>query len=78
MSRRAAAEPMLPLDCRQRRPRRGGWKWRPSETREDPQFYRAVVYLRHIGRPVYRSGNWHKVNGAYADRGQLLALAVSL
>lgn len=75
MTRRATAEPMLPLDMRQRR---GGYKRRPFDTREDPQFYRAVLFLRAAGRVVYRCGGMHKVDGKIAERGQLLALAASM
>jgi len=76
MTRRATAEPMLPLDFHQ--PRRGGWKRTPSATREDPQLYRAVLHLRRSGRAVYRQGDQHKVGGKIASRWQLLFLAASL
>lgn len=69
MTRRATAEPMLPLDMRQ--PRR-------TARREGDRLYGAVLYLRRAGRVVYRCGGMHKVDGRIAERGQLLALAASM
>lgn len=67
---------MMPLDMRQ--PRRGGYKRRPFDTREDSPLYQAVLHLRRSGRAVYRCGSMHKVDGAHADSGQLLTIAMSL
>lgn len=73
--KRAPAEPMLPLDCRQRR---GGWKRRPSETREDPTLDGALLHLFRCGRTVYQQGGQHRIDGRIVERLQLLALAASL
>lgn len=69
MTRRPAAEPLLPLDFRQ--PRKPG-------KREPDDLYSAIQYLRHRGVAVYRHGAQHKVDGAIADRRQVCLLAEAL
>jgi hypothetical protein len=68
MTRRVSPEPMLPLDCRQRKPGQ----------REHNRTYSAIQYLRYIGHAVYRQGSQHQIDGMTADSRQLIAVAASL
>lgn len=70
-TRAAPAEPMLPLDFGQPRPRGRS----PRDTREPDDLYAAIQYLRRRGVSVHRHGRQHRVDGSILDRRQVCLLA---